>query len=470
MKFNTKGTGTKTTNLAGGEAYKQTSKLEFISLLLTSFVKSQFYRDEKGVLEQVSNLFNSIPDKKFIAKTAIYARTKFGMRSISHVVAGEIAKNVKGESWTKSFFDKIIYRVDDMSEIISYYISRYGKMNVNAVKKGFASAFTRFSEYQLAKYRGEGNAVSLVDVVNIVHPKATESLGKLMTGNLVSTDTWESELTRAGQNATNDEEKVKLKEAVWTRLINEKKIGYFALLRNLRNITEQAPSVLDSALKMLVDEKLIKDSLVLPFRFVTAYNEIEKLPNSGKVLKAINRAVDISLKNVPKFDGKTLVVLDTSGSMAGKPAEIGSLFSAILLKANDNADFMNFSDNAEYHSLNTDDSTITIAKSMNFRCGGTNFHAIFQKAKGVYDRIIILSDMQGWMGYDSPVKDFEQYKARTGANPFVYSFDLQGYGTLQFPENRIFCLAGFSDKVFDIMSMLESDRQALVNEIEAIEL
>jgi hypothetical protein len=52
----------------------------------------------------------------------------------------------------------------------------------------------------------------------------------------------------------------------------------------------------------------------------------------------------------------------------------------------------------------------------------------------------------------------------------VYSFDLQGYGSLQFPEQNVFALAGFSDKVFDLMQLLETDRIALIREIEKSEL
>ena len=223
------------------------------------------------------------------------------------------------------------------------------------------------------------------------------------------------------------------------------------------------------ALEQLVDEKRIKNSLVLPFRFTTALEEIKKLSDSRKIVSAINKAVDISLSNVPKFDGRTLVVLDTSGSMVGQPAQIGSLFSAVLYKTND-ADFMNFSDDAKYHTLNADDSVTTIADSMHFESGGTNFHAIFQRANKPYNRIIILSDMQGWMGYATPGSDFEAYKKKYNCNPKIYSFDLAGHGTMQFPEPNIFCITGFSEKIFDTMKMLETDKNALINEIEAIEL
>ena len=459
-KFNVSGDN-KTINYAGGEAYTQNPKLQFLSILLTSFVQDQYYRTEKEGLEEIYRLFDAISDKKFLAKAALYARTQFGMRSISHVVAGELAKRVKGEKWLKGFFDQIIYRADDMTEIVSYV----GPKDIShALRKGFAKAFLRFDEYKLAKYKGDGKAVNLVDVANLVHPKSTEAINKLMKGTLQTPDTWEVLLTQAG----GDTEK---KAEVWKKLITEKKIGYFALLRNLRNIIEQAPNVLDEAVALLTDEALIKKSLVLPFRYSTALEQIEQLNGSEarKVIIALNTALDIAVKNVPKFDGDTLVVLDCSGSMEGKPAEIGALFSAVLIKSN-NADCILFSDDAKYHSVNPMDSTLTITKGIRFASGGTNFHAIFETANRAYNRIIILSDMQGWIGEYVPTSTYEEYKRRVGANPKIFSFDLQGYGTMQFPEQNIFCIAGFSEKIFDIMKFLETDRNALINEIEKVEL
>ena len=47
------------------------------------------------------------------------------MRSVSHIVAGEIVNSVKGEQWTKNFINKVVFRVDDMTEIMSYFMSTY---------------------------------------------------------------------------------------------------------------------------------------------------------------------------------------------------------------------------------------------------------------------------------------------------------------------------------------------------------
>lgn len=471
-RFNSQTVGTKTHNLAGGEAFQESPKLEIASTLLTSFVEDKYYRSADQTMVRLRTLIDTLPDKKFAAQAAIYARTKYGMRSISHVVAREMAR-VQGQHWTRPFFDKVIYRPDDMTEILSLYWSTNdgNKAIPNALKEGFASAFSRFDAYQLAKYRGEGKDVSLVDVVNLVRPKPTDknrtALKQLMDGSLRSAETWETKLTQAGQQAETDDQKEELKGKAWADLLKEKKLGYFALLRNLRNISQQSPEVLDLALEQLVDEQAIRKSLVLPFRYLTAMDEI----SDRRIVKALNKAIEISLVNVPKFGGKTLVALDGSGSMGGKPLQIGSLFAAILYKAND-ALFMTFGTSARFVTINPDDSVATIAECMQAAAdnGGTNFHDIFDRATQKFDRIFILSDMQGWMGYDSPTREFANYKRRTGADPKVFSFDLAGYGTLQFPERNVLCLAGFSDKTMDMLQKLDEDPNSLVKEIEAVVL
>lgn len=478
-KFNTASRGTKTVNAAGGEAFAQSPELELISLLLTSFAGEQTYRSESDTFQRLKELI-AVCDKKFVAQAAIYARTIFGMRSITHVLASELAKHISGVEWAKDFYKAIVYRPDDMMEILSYHSSVNGKIP-NSMKKGLAKAFDKFDKYSLAKYRGEGKAFKLVDVVNMVHPipveKNAEAIKELVSGNLKSFDTWESELSKAGQTAANEEELGSLKKEAWIKLIRENKLGYFALLRNLRNILEQAPEIIDDVCVALENEVAIKKSLVFPFRFLTAFEEIQKINGGEKVrqvLISLGKAVDISLANVPKFEGKTLVVLDISGSMdesrsmgQKSPHIIGALFSAVLLKSN-NADFIMFSDIAAYHNINPLDSTIGIANSLRFATGGTNFHAIFNTANRRYDRIVILSDMQGWVGYNNPSQSFNEYKKRTGADPFVYSFDLKNYGSMMFPERNVFALAGFSDKVFDTMKYMEQDKNTLVNAVKSI--
>lgn len=486
------------TNLAGGEAYVQGAERELVHILLTSFLKNGAYRSGDDTLTRLQEVFRQV-DPKLAAKAAIYARNEFGMRSISHALAGEIAHTVKGEQWTKDFFEKIVRRPDDMMEILAYIHGTYKKYEPNSLKKGFGAALAGMDEYQLGKYRGEGKAMSLVDVVNLVHPPHTDAISKLVNGTLESPETWEVLLTMAGQAGKTPEEKAALKAAAWTKLITERKLGYFALLRNLRNIAQQAPDALDAALEMLVDPELIRKSLVLPFRFLTAYKQFEGIGTKGgygyqwygrqaviadvpenlkrKIIVALSQAIDISLANVPQMDGDTLVAVDTSGSMhtqggSETPIEIASLFAAALVRAN-NADLMLFEGDAQYVTFNPTDSTMTIARNIYDKARGmeTNFSAPFARANRKYDRIIILSDMQGWVEdryyrTSSPVPALRAYEEKYGVQPNIYSFDLTGYGSMMLPHDRVFELAGFSDKVFDLMQVIEQGEDSLIKIID----
>jgi 60 kDa SS-A/Ro ribonucleoprotein len=473
-RFNDSSAATsKTTNLAGGTAYKMTPELELVSALLTSFLEDKFYQKGSDRITAIKSAFSKV-DPLFAAKAAVYARNEFGMRSVSHVVAAEIAATVKGEQWTKRFFDKIVHRPDDMMEILAYYYANYSKNEPQALRKGFASAIGRFDEYQLAKYRGAGKTVKLVDIVNLVHPTHSEAIRKLINDELRNKDTFEARISKAGQS-----EDENAKSQAWADLVKDGKLGYFALLRNLRNIIEEAPEVTPLAIEQLVDAKAIKKSLVLPFRFLTAADEIKKLSGreAKEVLIGLNKAVDISASNLPKFDGDTLVAIDTSGSMQGEPANRAALFGAMLVKSN-YADVILWDDSAVHLSCNPLDSTLSIANQIvhSARSGGTDISVPFREARRAYSRIVILTDEQSWghstsWGYSTTgPSELQAYRQRTGADPTVYNWDLQGYGSLQFPERNVATLAGWSDKVFDIMKLVETDKKALVHTIEKVEI
>lgn len=468
---------TLTKNLAGGEAYSESAKLELTSLVLTNLLTDQFYRKADDAQKRLAELVKETAPL-FAAKAAVYARNEFGMRSISHVVAGEVARYESGAPWKRDFYSSIVRRPDDITEILAYWKANHGKKLPSAMKYGLSRAFDKFDGYQLAKYKGEGRGIKLVDAVNLLHPKGTEkngeALGLLVKGDLKNLETWEAKLSAAGKD---DEEK----EGAWRGLLESKRLGYMALLKNLRNIMQQAPDLTGLACEQLVDEKAIKKSLVFPFRFITAMREIEKIPGSQQVLRALSTAANISIQNVPQLSGTTLVAVDVSASM-GAPVggnketscmDVAIMFGAAL--AQKGADVLVFTDDAKYVMLRGQDLFGDIATiTSKVKSAGTNFHAIFQAATRGYDNIVILSDMQAWMVSKSyttagnPKEAFKAYREKYQCNPRIFSFDLTGLGTLQFPEDNVYALAGFSDKAFDLMKLLEEDRHAMVRRIEEV--
>ena len=466
-----------TENLAGGEAFTESPELELISMLLTSFTQDQYHRSADAGLKRLAQLVQAIPDKRFVAQAAAYARNEFGMRSITHALIGELVKTVRGEDWVKYAVANVVRRPDDALEILAYV----GKPVPNSLKKGLALAVCKFNEFSLAKYRGEKTDCKMVDLFNLVHPvphsvEQRQLWNRLMNGTLKSKDTWEVDISAAGSD-------VEAKKAAWTELVESGKIGYFALLRNLRNILTFAPDVVPEAIEILTDESRIKKSLVLPFRYLTAFRNLENEPGVNKILEGLCVACEISLNNVPVFEGLTLTVVDTSGSMymhtseksTVRHADIAFLMAAAFAKKQ-GGDFMIFASRAGYESL-VGASALRLAVGSHALQGkydhGTDFQTIFDTAAVPYDRIVIFSDMQAWHTNEAyygrtsiPTQALAAYRQRHKVNSHIFSIDMSGYGTLQFPENRVYAMAGFSEKIFDVMAMFEQDREALLNTIK----
>jgi len=320
-----------------------------------------------------------------------------------------------------------------------------------------------------------------------------------MKGESKAPETYEVKLTQAGQNIDkdlSDEEKAvqvaENKKDAWKSLVLSGKIGYFALLRNLRNIVQQADDeTIKMACKLLVDKKRITGSRVMPFRFVTAYYELASEKNH-QVLTAISDALSISLENIPSFSVKTLICVDESGSMTSKNGrsavsnrDLACIFAAALVNKNPDCDVMAFSDTAKYVTINLRRPIIDAPSMFPNTMKGTNFNSIFRLAlqsKVKYDRIIILSDMQGWMGDKfsgnnfiyiggAPKNTLDLYMNTTGADPIIYSWDLAGYGDMMFSEKKVVTLAGWmGDKVFDLMSKVEGGLKGIVDAIWKVEL
>ncbi len=132
---------------------------------------------------------------------------------MSHLVASELVRAVKGEQWTKRFLEKVVRRPDDVLEILACYLATYGRPIPNALKKGLGAALARFDEYQVAKYRRESAEIKLVDAVNLLHPPNSEALGSWCAMNWRLRKTWEVKLTQAGAEAADKDEAEVLKAA-----------------------------------------------------------------------------------------------------------------------------------------------------------------------------------------------------------------------------------------------------------------
>jgi uncharacterized protein with von Willebrand factor type A (vWA) domain len=161
--------------------------------------------------------------------------------------------------------------------------------------------------------------------------------------------------------------------------------------------------------------------------------------------------------------------------MAGRPYEIGATFAGALARTN-GADVILFDTEAKYLDLASQpEDTFEFVEEMMRQCtgGGTDFDCPFkllEREGARYERIVIFSDMQAWVSDNACQREFRRYAKRVGGKPKLYSFDLAGYGTMQFPEGSVCCIAGWSDKALELMGLLEEDIDSLARRIEAVPL
>jgi len=507
-RFNTTKETEILTNYMGGRAYKQSPKEELAFAVLTSFFDNKYYESSDDRISRISELVAKVAkkDPEFVAKLAVFARTKFNMRSAFPVLIGEFAKVHKGDSLVRDAIVAGATRVDDLTEIVSYI----GPKNLSTrVKKGIGKALGKFDEYQFAKYKGGNKEISLVDVVNLVHPKPTEknasALKALIDGTLKSADTWEVKKSAGGDTAE-----------VFNELLDNNKLGYMALLRNLRNIVKTGDSALiNKAAKVISDPVKVAKSKQLPFRFLSAYSALEQFDDGGDGIKfekdtdgvatlqqALVEAITSSVANIPLLEGKTLILSDNSGSMHGdrggssvisansnvKTASIANLFAALYWLRADNTSVGLFGDQLISPKLDrTKDvfDNYRIIDKAAHQCGYSTEQGLFTafqnlvKNKTHVDRIVIFSDCQvgtdcRWFGESTKAPDFDklltQYKKLVNSDVKVYSVDLQGYGKPMTKDGNTMKLTGWSEKIFDIMEKNEIAPGAFVKEIEKISL
>lgn len=457
-KFNSNTPSTKTVNIAGGVAYSMSPELEMIHGVLTTFLKDEYYESGDARMTRLVALMPKV-SPKFVANLAVFARKEFHLRSVSHLLLGELAlasAKLLPNDYVRQGIIDVAERVDDLTEIASYCLAKSGKLP-KQVKRGIRRALFKFNRYQLAKYKQEGKSVSLVDLFNLVHPnpkfatiEQAAAWKDLIEGNLKQEDTWENELS-AGTG----------KEGL-EKLILENKMGYMAMLRNLNNIIKYGVSedVIDRVVAKLTNPEEVKRSKQLPFRFYTAYTNVQ---GNRKLVDAIAEAMEIAVDNAPELDGKMLIALDTSGSMRSHADKAGIL-AAALYKRNKNADMI-FYDTALHDPKMNSKTPIVDFLSGIYQGGGTETSLVFS-CTIAYDRIVIISDNESWNeGYRGVTPFYEDYKRRTGADPYVYAIDVAGNGTKDIQAPKVKHIPGFSEKVLDLIQWSEKgDLVKLINE------
>ena len=523
-----------TVNLQGHAAYALPDELRLVSMLNTLKLQSQFYKSDNDQMKELRDLIEKIGlrDPKFVAQAIVYSRCLGeGMRSINHLAAALVAPFISGQEYAKRFFgafDKkgkkggTIFRMDDMSEIKDAWFALGQKGLPASMRKGFASVLENADTYQLAKYKN-----TVIDISNLVHPNSKlskaevevefegqkvkmKALDAIMKGIAVAADTWENTQSEAGQIVAKavregkldkqEAEKVlaEAKADNWEGLLKDGKLGVLAALRNIRNMMKNPrQEMIEAWCKLITDPAKVRQALILPIHFDLAYdvvdNEFGQSKYANKVRQALQDGYIAALPNLTAaFPGKTLIVVDNSGSMGGFTVPDGKTavhyyggyskrtqtagYKAGLIAATFAAatggDIIQFGGSAHWFRYDRNENVFSLAKKVCTASDGwTNPHAAFElitRERKAYDRIIFISDNEVNGKVTSAA--YKEYVRRV-CDPYVYGIDLCSYGTTPLKrDGKVQYFFGYGPSMYESIASSEFNPAEHIEKIRAIEI
>jgi hypothetical protein len=406
-------------------------------------------------MNQIEELVQKVPGRDVLK---LVEETRFEQK-LRHTPLWLITLIVKyhPEVSVKETLAKIATRPDMLMDIAAMLKLQNGKLKIpKGIKKGMAKAFDNYDEYQIAKYKRKSHEFSLIDIVNLVHPKPnqknSDALRKLVKGELGPANTWESALS-AGAD----------KKETFERMINENSLGSLAILRNIRNMKEAGLSR-----KMIIKALSQVNSFWLtPLNFLAAQRIAPEYTSQ------IDEAMQRCFANY-KIPGTTILAIDVSGSMGSLTSGYSSfsrldlafalaalgtyIFEDLILVFTAGNDYTRTGAHIEWPNskglgIFKDDYSI----SMEVGHGGifTAQLTKWLKDKGYSkdaDRLVVISDSQ-----DIDIADGNRRKLYLDDFKTKYIIDIST-GTHGIKTNKWTAeINGWSDKLFHYIYLLEKN-------------
>lgn len=500
---------TDTVNNAGGVAYSLSDKAALAQLAMTGCFNGTYYVSGEDQLKKTLELANKLP-AEFVAKLAVYARQKGLMKDMPAVLAAVVAGK------DSDLLSKIFSKVVDNPKMLRNFVQviRSGATGRKSLgtrpKKLIQDYLDSLTDDQLFK-ADVGNDPSLQDIIKLVHPKPSNKQRSALYGYLLDKEYSKKDLCKLAKQFEDFKKEMSgeipdvpfqmltalpLTNAHWKQIAEN---ATWTQTRMNLNTFERHGIFSDSGLTNAICEKLsdaeqVKKAKVFPYQLFTAYQNVDtKVPT--KVQVALQKAADLALHNIPEFDGKVYVMVDTSGSMQSPATghrgsvttkttcvDVAALVASAILRKNPDAEIIPFDTRVHEHRLNPLDSIVTNAKTLaKFGGGGTNCsmalaHVNAKKGKG--DLVIYVSDNESWVDsvhYRSTatMKEWNDFKSRN-PNAKLVCIDITPNGTTQAHDREdILNVGGFSDQVFDVIARfieIGNNKDLWVKTIESVTL
>lgn len=410
-----------------------------------------FYESGELVAKRISDIIPQC-NPQDVLDLALEVKTKGKLRHTPLYLLIELIKTRKGGVDISGAVDKLITRSDELIEILAIYW-KDGKNPLPAkLKKGLCNAFYKFNEYNFSRVPKDKD-VKLRDVLRLVHPKPkTDEQAllwkKIITGELQTPDTWQVRLSGGAD-----------KKQAWTELLNEKKLGALDVLRNIRNMVQVSVDI--GLILNAVDS--LKTDRILPFQFISAYRYTKQILNDSdhkKLAVFLQNKMFECVKQFQALSGRTLILVDTSGSMDEKLSAKSDL-KRIDAAAGIAIIAQNICEVAEIACFNTRGIKVDpeihgfiLSEAFNkILGGGTSLAPSLSmiltdaKARGVtFDRIIVFTDEQS----DSDLRHFSELPSKN----YLINIACNQNG-IAYDTNKWVQISGFSESVIQFIAEYE---------------
>jgi 60 kDa SS-A/Ro ribonucleoprotein len=507
-------------NEAGGAAYALEPRQALANYAATGCLSTTFYASAEAQLDTILGLCGQV-EPEWIARTAVYARERAVMKDLPALLAA--ALSVRSADLLRKVFPRVIDSPKMLRNFVQIVRSgAVGRKSLGTVPKRLVLRWLAERSDEQLFHGSVGNAPSLADVLRMVHPKpATKSrealygwlLGRPLSSDQLATDelppavtAFERYKAHPTRTAVPDVPfqmltALPLGREGWAEIA--RRAPWQMMRMNLNTFQRhgvfEVPGTTQVVARRLRDPELIAKARVLPYQLLMAWTAASAdLPLA--VREALQDAMEVALRNVPRVEGKVWVCPDVSGSMrspvtgqrpgaasAVRCIDVAALVAAAILRKNPDAEVVPFESDVVKVRLNPRDSVMTNAQKLAaLPAGGTNCSAPLRylnerREKG--DLVVYVSDNESWV--DSPsygryggsaTETMRQWEAFRQRNPAakMLAIDVQPNATVQAKERQdIVNVGGFSDHVFQVIADLAAGRSTAgywVRQIESIDL
>ncbi|WP_055621431.1 TROVE domain-containing protein [Streptomyces sp. JHA19] len=493
----------------GGRGRERDARSELFLLAVANFVSQKtFYESGADRDDRFAALVRelAVSDPEWTAGLLGWLRTEGNLRTAALVGAAEYVKarldaGACDGPANRRVVDSVLRRPDEPGELLAYWTATYGRNVPKPVKRGIADAVRRlYSGKSLLKYDTASKGYRFGDILNLTHAApdpakpwqgelfryaldrrhhpetavppvsdavltAHRELMAVPVGQrraLVTSEGGAERLAAAGMTweALAGWLQGPMDKAAWEAVIPS--MGVMALVRNLRNFDEAGVSdeVAARVAARISDPAEVARSRQFPFRYLAAYRHAPSL----RWAYPLEQALGHSLANVPALPGRTLILVDRSGSMFWSRlsdrselnrADAAAIFGTALALRARKADLVEFGSTSAAVPFRAGESVLKILGRFG-DLGGTDTTGAVRAHYRRHDRVLIVTDEQYAPSHHGDPTE------QVPADVPVYTWNLAGYRAGHGPSgtgNR-HTFGGLSDAAFRMVPLLESARAA----------